>query len=410
MVLMLDATKIKSDFPVLQQTVHGDKPLVYLDSAASAQKPQVVIDALSNIDTTVYANVHRGAHWLSDESTALYEGARDQVAQFIGATNPNEVIFTSGTTSAINLVARSWSDTNLTEGSEIILTEMEHHSNIVPWQQAAQRNGAVIRWVGVTDDGHVDLEHYKSLLCDNTSVVAFTMCSNVLGTVTPAAEIIELAHQVDAIAVLDGAQAAPHQTLDVAGLEADFVAFSAHKMTGPSGLGVLWGRERLLEAMPPLMGGGSMIDTVTKDGFTLAALPAKFEAGTPPISPALAFPAALDYLQAIGFESIRQHIHSLVEYAHTQLAEIPQLHILGPPPGEKVGIISFTVDDVHPHDLTHALDNQGVAIRAGHHCAMPLHQRFGIPASVRASFYLYNTSDDVDVLVQALQKSIQLFS
>ena len=407
---MLDPVKLKSDFPVLQQTVHNGVPLVYLDSAASAQKPQSVIDALSRIDSTVYANVHRGAHWLSDESTALYEESRDAVAQFIHASSSREIVFTTGTTGAINIVARSWGDANVNQGDEILLTRLEHHSNIVPWQQLAQRKGAQIKWCDITEDGCLDLEDFKSLLSDRTRVVACTMASNVLGTLTPAKQITQLAHEAGAIVVLDAAQATPHQTLNVSELQADFVAFSAHKMLGPSGIGILYGKEALLESMPPFLGGGSMIDVVSEQGFTTAALPAKFEAGTPPISPVLALPACLAYLTQIGMENIHQHELELVSYAHAQLATLGKVNILGPAPGEKAGVVSFTVDNLHPHDLTHALDNQGVAIRAGHHCAMPLHQRLGITASARASFYLYNTRDDVDTLVQAIDKAIRLFS
>jgi cysteine desulfurase/selenocysteine lyase len=406
---MFDAQKIKSDFPVLQQVVHGDKPLVYLDTAASSQKPQVVIDALNRIDSAVYANVHRGAHWLSDKSTALYEAARDCVTTFIGAQSSHEIVFTQGTTAGINLVARSWSENNISAGDEIILTQLEHHSNIVPWQQVAQRSGAVIRWANITDDGQIDIEHYTSLLNEKTKVVAFTMCSNVLGSITPTAEIITAAHAVDAVVMVDAAQAVSHQNIDVQQLDADFLAFSAHKMLGPSGIGILYGKQSLLESMPPFLGGGSMIDVVTQDDFKLAALPAKFEAGTPPISPVLAFPTAIDYIQNLGLESISQHIGSLVKLTHQLFSEIPQAKIYGPAPDQKSGIVSFTIDGVHPHDLTHALDNQGVAIRAGHHCAMPLHQRLGIPASARASFYLYNTAEDVRALATAVKKAISLF-
>ena len=406
---MLDATALKRDFPVLQQTVHNNVPLVYLDNAASSQKPQSVIDALSKIDSTVYANVHRGAHWLSDESTALYEESRDAIAQFINAANAREIVFTTGTTGAINIVARSWGEANLQQGDEILLTRLEHHSNIVPWQQLAQRTGATLKWCDITQDGQLDLEDFKQALSERTKLVACTMASNVLGTYTPAKEVTELTHAAGAVVVLDAAQTAPHRLLDVQDLDADFVAFSAHKMLGPSGIGILYGKESLLEAMPPFLGGGSMINVVTEEGFTTAGLPAKFEAGTPAISPVLALPACLEYLQNVGMELIQQHEHELVSYAHERLATLGRINILGPEPSKKAGVISFTVDDLHPHDLTHALDNQGVAIRAGHHCAMPLHQRLGIPASARASFYLYNTRDDVDKLVAAIDKAIQLF-
>ncbi|MAX21449.1 MAG: cysteine desulfurase [Pirellulaceae bacterium] len=410
MPTMLDAAQIKTDFPVLQQTVHNNVPLVYLDNAASSQKPQAVIDALSNIDSTIYANVHRGAHWLSDESTARFEEARDAVAKFINVANSREIVFTTGATGAINIVARSWGDANVQEGDEILLTRFEHHSNIVPWQQLAQRTGAIIKWCDITDDGYLNLDEFENLLSKRTKVVACTMASNVLGTYTPAKRITELAHAAEAIVVLDAAQAVPHQPLDFIDLDADFMAFSAHKMLGPSGVGILCGKEALLEAMPPFLGGGSMINVVSEEGFTTAELPAKFEAGTPAISPVLALPTCIEYLHNIGMENIQQHEHELVSYAHEQLATLGKVNILGPPPADKAGVVSFTVENLHPHDLTHALDNQGVAIRAGHHCAMPLHTRLSIPASARASFYLYNTRSDVDMLVQAIDKAIQLFS
>lgn len=407
---MLDAAKLKADFPVLQQTVHRNVPLVYLDSAASAQKPQAVIDALRKIDSTIYANVHRGAHWLSDESTALYEESRDSVAEFINAAHSREVIFTTGTTGAINIVARSWGDAYLKEGDEILLTLLEHHSNIVPWQQLAERKGAIIKWCDITEDGYLDLDVFESLLSERTKIVASTMTSNVLGTYTPAKRITELAHAYGAIVVLDAAQAAPHQRLDVRELDADFVAFSAHKMLGPSGIGILFGKETILEAMPPFLGGGSMINVVSQEGFTTAALPAKFEAGTPAISPVLALPTCIEYLKQVGLENIQQHEHELVTYTHDQLMALGNVNILGPAPTDKAGVVSFTVDNLHPQDLTHALDNQGIAIRAGHHCAMPLHNRLSIPASARASFYLYNTRSDVDKLILGIDKAIQLFS
>ncbi len=407
---MLDAATLKNDFPILQQTVHDDVPLVYLDSAASAQKPQSVIDALSRIDSTVYANVHRGAHWLSDTSTALYEESREAIAAFIKAQKSHEVIFTTGTTGAINTVARSWGDANISAGDEILLTRLEHHSNIIPWQQLSERTGATIRWCDITEDGQLDLDDFESLLSERTKIVACTMASNVLGTYTPAKRITQLAHDAGAVVVLDAAQAVPHKSVDVTDLDADFIAFSAHKMLGPSGVGILYGKETLLEAMPPFLGGGSMIDVVSEEGFTTASLPAKFEAGTPAITPVLAFPSCIDYLRQVGMENIQQHEHALASYAHEQLEALGTINILGPHPDAKAGVVSFTVDNLHPHDLTHALDNQGVAIRAGHHCAMPLHRRLGISASARASFYVYNTREDVDKLIQAIAKAIELFS
>ncbi|MEQ8786917.1 MAG: cysteine desulfurase [Pirellulaceae bacterium] len=400
--LPLDPVALRADFPILQQTIHGDKPLVYLDNAASTQRPREVIDALVEVYQQHYANVHRGIHWLSDQSTERYEIARERVRGFIGADKMTEVIFTSGTTAGINLVARSWGDANVRPGDEILLTEMEHHSNIVPWQQLAERTGCTIRFLPITDDGLLRMDLLDEFLTERTKLVALAAVSNVLGTINPVSEIARRAHAVGALVLVDAAQSVPHMKTDVRQLGVDFLAFSGHKMLGPSGVGVLYGREQLLEAMPPFLGGGSMIRYVRKDGFTSADLPAKFEAGTPPIADAICMTAAIDYLERIGFDAIPAHEHLLAERAHDLLAKIDGLSFVGPSPDKKAGIVSFVLDKPHSHDVAQLLDGNGIAIRAGHHCTMPLHERLGIDSSNRASFYFYNTPDDVDKLGEAL--------
>ena len=406
----MDPHAYKQDFPILSQRVRGTQPLTYLDNGASTHRPQSVIDAQIQVDTECYSNVHRGAHWLSDVATDRYEESRDRVQQFIGASDNREVVFTSGTTASINLVARGWGDKHLGENDEIVISEMEHHSNIVPWQQLAERTGAVVKFIPIDQTGHLDLEAAEDLISSRTKVIAFAHASNVLGTINPVADLMRLANAVGAVTVLDAAQSAPHMKLNVTDLGVDFVAFSAHKMLGPNGLGVLYGRASLLEGMDPVLGGGSMIHSVSVDGYVPAAIPTRFEAGTPAIGQALAFPAALDYLDAVGLDAIHAHEQQLCELAHRQLAEIHGLTILGPEPAQKTGIVSFVVDGVHPQDLAFALDQQGVAIRAGHHCAMPLHAKLGIPASARCSFYLYNTEEDVAALAAAVRKAVSLFS
>lgn len=414
--LSLDVEALRRDFPILQAVLHGDQPLVYLDNAATTQRPRQVIDAISDVYETKYANVHRGIHWLSDQSTDLYEDAREKVRHFIGAAHREEVIFTDGTTESINLVARSLGDGGfggkdggLRAGDEILLTEMEHHSNIVPWQQLAARSGAIVRWLPITDDGQLKLDELSALLNERTRIVAVTAVSNVLGTINPVAELIGPAHAVGAKVLVDAAQSVPHQPLDVANLGADFVAFSGHKMLGPTGVGVLYGRRELLEAMPPFLGGGSMIRRVTRDGFEPADLPAKFEAGTPPIVPAIGLGAAIDYLNRIGLPAIHEHEQRLTEYAHKLLGDFPGLRFLGPEPKHKAGIVSFVIDGIHAHDVAQLLDRSGVAVRAGHHCTMPLHKRLGINASTRASFYFYNTLAEVETLAQGLHEARDVF-
>ena len=405
----LDVDSIRADFPILSQVIHGDKPLIYLDNAATTQRPRQVIQSLVDVYEKHYANVHRGIHWLSEQSTDLYEVARESVRRFINARSLSEIIFTTGTTASINTVARSWGDANVRAGDEILLTEMEHHSNIVPWQQLAERTGCKIRWVPVTDGFELDLDAFDNLLNERTRLVAVAAISNVLGTINPVTEIVRRARSVGALTLVDAAQSAPHDRTDVQAWDADFVAFSGHKMMGPSGVGVLYGRQELLDAMPAFMGGGSMIRRVTLEGFEPAESPAKFEAGTPPIVPALGLGAAIEYLEKVGIERIHAHEQRLTERAHGLLSTVGGIHFFGPEPAKKAGIVTFTLDGVHAHDVAQLLDRQGIAIRAGHHCAMPLHKRFKITASNRASFYLYNSLDEVEQLAVALQGVKRVF-
>jgi cysteine desulfurase/selenocysteine lyase len=391
---------LRDDFPILQQTVHGDRPLVFLDNAASTQRPRQVIEVLRRVYERDYANVHRGIHTLSERSTEQYEEAREKVRAFIGAEKPLEIVFTSGTTAGINLVARSWGDANVHAGDEILVTTMEHHSNLVPWQQLAERSGAVLKHIPITDDGLLILDALDSLLTNRTKIVAVASVSNVLGTINPVREIARRAHAVGAVVLVDAAQSVPHLPTNVREMGADFLAFSGHKMLAPTGIGVLYGREELLDAMPPFLGGGSMINRVWPDRFTPAELPAKFEAGTPPIAPAIALGAAIDYLHLIGLEKVAAHEHELCRYAYERLSEIDGLHILGPAPDRRAGLVSFTLPEPHAHDIAQLLDEQGIAVRAGHHCTWPLHDRLNISASTRASFYLYNTPAEVDALVE----------
>ncbi len=397
-------TSLRDDFPILQQRVHGDHRLVFLDSAASSQRPTAVLDAVRHCEEHEYANVHRGIHVLSERATDAYEAARRKVQVFIGAKFDHEVIFTSGTTASINLVAHSWGDANLKPGDEILLTPMEHHSNLVPWFQVAERRGAIIRHIPLTDDARLDLSRLGEVLSEQTKIVAVTAVSNTVGTVNPIAEVIERAHAVGAVVLVDAAQSVPHSATDVAAWDCDFLAFSGHKMCGPSGVGVLYGKEQLLDVMPPFMGGGSMINQVRLTGFTPTALPAKFEAGTPPIVSAIGLGAAIDYLQAIGIDRIAGHEHALVEYAYHRLAKIDGLRILGPTPEHRASLISVVLEQPHAHDVAQIVDQDGIAVRAGHHCTQPLHDWLGVNASTRASFYLYNQLEDVDALVESLQR------
>ncbi len=405
----LDPATLRGDFPILESVLHGDQPLVYLDNAATTQRPRQVIDAIVDVYEKRYANVHRGIHWLSDQSTDLYEEAREKVRQFIGAAHRDEIIFTPGTTEGVNLVARSWGDTNVGPGDEIVLTEMEHHSNIVPWQQLAERREAIIRWAPIDDAGELILEEFEKLLGPRTKMVAVTAVSNVLGTINPVREIVAKARDVGACVLVDAAQSVPHAVTDVAAWGADFVAFSGHKMLGPTGVGVLHGRRELLEAMPPFLGGGSMIRRVKFEGFEPADLPSKFEAGTPPIVPAIGLGAAIDYLQQIGLAAIAQHERILTARALEVLEEIGQVRVFGPPLARRAGIVSFTIEGVHAHDVAQLLDRAGVAVRAGHHCTMPLHKKLGVAATSRASFYFYNTLAELDVFGEALAGAKRVF-
>jgi cysteine desulfurase / selenocysteine lyase len=407
--LPLDVAQLRADFPILSTRIRDDKPLIYLDNAATTQHPRQVIQSIVDTYERSYANVHRGIHWLSDQSTDLYEEARDKVRAFINARHAREVIFTSGTTQSINLVARSWGDAFCREEDEILLSEMEHHSNLVPWQQLAQRTGCRLRHIPIDDQGHLCLDRLPELLTERTKMVAIVSVSNVLGTINPIRQIIEQAHQAGARVLVDAAQSAPHMPTDVQALDADFVALSGHKMLGPSGIGVLYGRESLLEQMPPFLGGGSMIRRVLLDRFEPADLPAKFEAGTPPIVPAIGLGTAIDYLRRVGLPNIAQHERILTRRAHAVLEQAGGVRFLGPPPAEKSGIVSFTVEGIHAHDVAQLLDRHGVAIRAGHHCTMPLHKRLGVGASNRASFYLYNTLEEVEQLGEALVAAKRVF-
>ncbi|MGF1429576.1 cysteine desulfurase [Kitasatospora sp. LaBMicrA B282] len=404
---LLDTDAIRKDFPVLQRLLHDGKPLVYLDNAATSQKPRQVLDALSAYYERHNANVHRGVHVLAEEATALYEGARDKVAAFVNAPSRDEVIFTKNASESLNLVANmlGWADEpyRVDADSEIVITEMEHHSNIVPWQLLSQRTGAKLKWFGLTDEGRLDLSNIDQLITEKTKVVSFTLVSNLLGTVNPVEAIVRRAQDVGALVLIDASQAAPHMVLDVQALEADFVAFTGHKMLAPTGIGVLWGRQELLEDLPPFLGGGEMIETVTMGSSTYAPAPHKFEAGTPPIAQAVGLGAAIDYLSNVGMERIAAHEHAITEYAVNRLQEVPDLRIIGPRTAvDRGAAISFVLGDIHPHDVGQVLDEQGIAVRVGHHCARPVCLRYGIPATTRASFYLYSTPGEVDLLIDGL--------
>jgi len=407
---MLDVSKIRADFPILQRQVHG-KPLIYLDSAATSQKPKAVIEALVRYYSENNANIHRGIHTLSEEATALYEGARGKVCRFIGAPKPDSVIFTRNATEAINLVSHAWGNRHVQAGDEILLTEMEHHSNLVPWQFLAKEKGATLRFIPVTADGRLDLEQLPRLLGPRTKLVSVTLMSNVLATLNPVKEIIQAAHAQGVSVLVDGAQGVPHLPVHVLDLNCDFLVFSAHKMLGPTGVGVLYAKEALLEEMDPFLGGGDMIRDVWLDHSVWNDLPWKFEAGTPNIADVIAFGTAIDYLEKIGMGEIHRHEQALGRYALKRLQEIDGLTVHGPlDPSLRGGLVSFEVKGLHPHDLGQLLDAEGIAIRAGHHCCKPLLRKMGVPATARASFYLYNTEEEVDALVQAILKTKELFS
>ncbi len=405
----LDVEAIRADFPILSRRVKN-KPLIYLDSAASSQKPVQVLDAMDRYYRQTHANVHRGVHTLSEEATAQYEAARAKVAEFIGSCCPKEVIWTRNATEAINLVAYSWGRANLKTGDHVLLTEMEHHANLVPWQILAAEREIQLDFVPVADDGTLILDDLDKLLTSRTKLFSFTAASNVLGTINPVKELTAAAHKVGALVLLDACQSVPHMPVDVQALDIDFMAFSGHKMLGPTGIGVLWGRREILNEMPPFMGGGDMIREVHLRSFKPNELPWKFEAGTPAIAEAIGLAAAIDYLRNIGMDAVRAAEHDLVAYAMTRMAEVEGLKILGPGPDRRSGLVSFVLGDIHPHDIAAALDSMGIAIRAGHHCAMPLHERYRIPATARASFYIYNTRAEVDALVDGLKKIVEYFS
>ncbi|WP_129671265.1 cysteine desulfurase [Candidatus Chloroploca sp. Khr17] len=404
-----DVLAIRREFPILQQEVHGHR-LAFLDSAASSQKPRQVIDCLEDYYRRYNANVHRGVYKFSEEATFAYERARGKVARFIGAASQREIIFTRNTTESINLVAQTWGATNLRPGDHILLSLMEHHSNIVPWQMIAQRTGAILDYLSIDGEGRLVLEELDQKLTEQTKLVALTQQSNMLGTINPVRLIADRAHAVGAVMLVDGAQSVPHMPVNVAELGCDFLAFSGHKMCAPTGIGVLWGRRKLLEAMPPFMGGGSMIKVVELKQSTYADVPARFEAGTPAIGEAIALGEAIDYLSTIGMEAIYQHEVELMAYALERLVNVPGLTLYGPLTTEqRGGAFSFTLEGVHPHDVAAILDGQGIAVRAGHHCTQPLHRHFDVPATTRASFYIYNLPEEIDRLAVGLEKASKLF-
>ncbi len=406
----VDWSAIRADFPVVNRPIDG-KRLVYLDSANSSQKPAAVIDAMDEFMRTAYGPINRSAYRLAAEATESYESARAKIARFINAHSPSEVVFTKNATESMNLIAQSWGRANLHDGDVVVLTHMEHHANIVPWQMLAAEKNITLRWVPLTADGELDLTNLTTLL-DGAKVFSFTAMSNVLGTINPVTELCRAAHSAGALAVVDACQSVPHDATDVRAWDADLVAFSSHKMVGPTGIGVLWGREALLDAMPPFLGGGNMISTVTLDGFTCADLPAKFEAGTPPIIEAIGLGAAVDYLSAIGMHQIRQHEMSLTRYALDTLDARfgDEIQIHGPRNVEHRGaVLSFAFRDLHPHDISQVLDQHNVCVRAGHHCAKPLMKLLGVNATIRASFYIYNDTSDADALADALDSTGDIF-
>ncbi len=404
----LDVEAIRRDFPILHREVHG-RPLVYLDNAASSQKPHAVIEALDEYYRRYNANVHRGIHALSEEASQAYEKARRKVARFINARSAKEIVWTRNTTESINLVAYSWGRTNIGAGDEILLTEMEHHSNLIPWQLLAEERQAKLRFIPVTDDGLLALDRLDDLLTERTKLVGVVHMSNVLGTVNPVTEIARRAHAVGAKVLLDAAQSVPHLPVDVRALDCDFMAFSGHKMCGPTGIGVLYGKRGLLDDMPPFLGGGDMIKEVSLESSTWNDLPWKFEAGTPSIAEAIGMGVAVDYLDGVGMSAIHRHEQEIARYALEALSSVGGLTLYGPPAEMRGGVTTFNIPGVHPHDLATILDSEGVAIRAGHHCAQPLMRRYKVPATARASFYLYNTQAEVDVLIRGLEKAKAIF-
>jgi len=400
--------RIRADFPILSAIVRDGRPLVYLDNAATSQKPRQVIDAISRFYTSENANIHRGLHYLSERATAAYDTARGKVARFLGAGSPSEIVFTRGTTEAINLVAQSWGRSNLRPGDEVLVAGMEHHANLVPWQVVCEQTGARFRAVPITDRGELDLDAFDRLLTDRTRLFAVGHVSNALGTVNPVRALAARAHARGALVLVDGAQSAPHLAIDVSDLGCDFFACSGHKLFGPTGIGVLYGRGPLLDGMPPWQTGGDMIERVTLERATWAQPPARFEAATPPIAEAIGLAAAIDYVEAVGIGAIGEWESGLLARATELIGALPRVRLVGTAP-EKACVLSFVLEGIHPHDVGTVLDDEGVAVRAGHHCAQPVMQRFGIPATVRASFAFYNTPDEIDVMVRAVERARKVF-
>jgi len=404
---MLDVEAVREDFPILHQQVH-ERPLVYFDNAATSQKPAAVIEAVASYYREDNANVHRGSHTLSDRSTRAYEEARETARDFIGAADTEEIVFVRNTSEALNIVAHSWAMERLEEGDEILLTAMEHHSNLIPWQMAARRTGAELRFAELTPEGRLDEASFDEALSSRTQIVAFPHASNVLGTIVPAKQLIRKAHDAGAVAVVDGAQSVPHRPVDVRDLDCDFLAFSGHKMCGPTGIGVLYGKRGLLDAMPPFLGGGEMIGRVQRTKASWADLPHKFEAGTPSIAQAVGLKAAMDYLDGLGMEAVRAHEEDLIAYALDRVDGVKGMSVHGPPDG-RGAVMSFTLEGIHPHDVSQVLDRHGVAIRAGHHCTQPLMNWLGEPATARASFYLYNTKDELEPFLEGIREAKEFF-
>lgn len=405
-----DIDSVRADFPILHQFHHGEVPLIYLDSAASSQKPFQVLDAMDTYYRSIHSNVHRGIHKLSEAATEAYEGSRNKIKAFINAANRREIVITRGTTESINLVAQTWGRQNLGPGDTLISTVMEHHANIVPWQMLAAEKGFSIRYIGLQEGGTLDLDEYQRLLSTHrVKIVVVTHCSNVLGTINPVAKMAQLAHDAGALILVDGAQSISHMPIDVRTLDADFFAFSSHKMMGPTGIGVLYAKRAILESMPPWMGGGDMISRVTLEKSTWNELPYKFEAGTPSVAEGIGFGAAIEYLNQIGMDSIQAYTDDLTLYALECLSEIPEVRSIGAA-RERGSLVSFTIEGIHPHDAAQLLDSDGIAIRAGHHCAMPLHDHLQIPASTRASFAVYNTREEIDALALSVRRAVKLYS
>ncbi|MBN1317468.1 MAG: cysteine desulfurase [Anaerolineales bacterium] len=409
-VILLDVQTLRADFPILAQEIMPGIPLVYLDNAATTQKPDAVINAISNYYRRDNANIHRGIHTLAERATAGYENARKKVADFIHAGSVKEIVFVRNATEGINLVAWSWGRGNVNAGDEILLTELEHHSNLVPWQLLAKEKGAMLRFLPVDRDCCIDLDRLDNMLTEKTRLVAFTGMSNVLGAITPVEQVVERAHAAGALVLLDGAQLVPHTPVDVQDLDVDFMAFSGHKMCGPTGIGVLYGKQQLLESMPPIFGGGDMIRRVTLEDSEWNDLPWKFEAGTPNIAQAIGLGVAVDYLSAIGMEKIETYEHQIAQYALETLGKLDGIDLLGPPAAERGAVVAFAIQGLHPHDIAELLNREGIAVRAGHHCAMPLHQKLKLTATTRASFYFYNTLDEVDKLAAGLARVQKFFA